>query len=126
MTKVTLTKVFTGIKETKFGNKMNVGLKIQEDKIKDINGQDIVVGDRYVNGWFKEDFTFPYSEGDVVDLLVVVKGEYLNFSLPGVGKPPAEDTSILKARIKELEAEIAALNNPLGSQDEEMEDPDGY
>lgn len=106
MTQVTLTRVVSNVKETKFGKKLSVGLKIKESTVRDINGSDVAVNDRFINGWFNEDFKFEPKEGDVIDILIATRGEYLDFKLPGVGKPPVADTSALVDRIIKLEQAV--------------------
>lgn len=104
--KVTLTRVVSNVKETKFGKKLSVGLKIKETAIQDINGTTIAVNDRFINGWFNEDFKFEHKEGDVVEILIATRGDYLDFKIPGVGKPPAPDMGSLIDRIVKLETAV--------------------
>ena len=118
--KVTLKKVFTNIKTTKFGEKLSVGLKIEENEVQDINGDTIQVNDRYINCWLPKESTFPYSEGDVVNILVKQRGDFLDFKLadspqykPGV----KQDNSDLERRVKALEDKVFA---------EEVSDPDDF
>lgn len=123
MTQVTLKKVFSNVKPTKFGDKLSVGLKIEEATIVDINGQTITVGDKYLNAWFDKGFIFPHKEGEQVDLLITTRGEYIDFKLPGIGKPPAPDTSALVDRITKLEA---AVFGPKTAPEPDIADPDDY
>ena len=113
MTKVTIDKVFTKQIETQRGARLSVGLKIKEGSVKDINGQDITVNDRWINGFFDPKFTVPFKQGDSAEILIIEKdGKYLNFSIPGVGKPPAHDMSLLIDRIKRLEDAVFGSNVP--------------
>lgn len=107
--KVTLKKVFANVKPTKFGDKLSVGLKIEEPVVTDIDGNSVTIGDKYLNAWFKQDFTFPHKEGDVVEILIKQRGEYLDFMLPGVGKAPTVDNGSLIERISKLEGEMKVV-----------------
>lgn len=103
---VTITKVYSNVKTTKFGEKLSVGLKVQEQTVTDINGDSHTVGDRYINAWFPKDFVFPFREGDKAELLIKERNGYLDFAIPGVGKAPAPDVSSLVERIKKLESAV--------------------
>jgi hypothetical protein len=106
MTKVTIDKVFTKQIETKRGPRLSVGLKVKDATVQDIDGESVAVTDRWINGFFDAGFTVPFKEGDEVELLIVQKDQYLNFTLPGVGKAPAPDTAKLLERIKKLEVAV--------------------
>lgn len=110
---VTLKKVFTSVKTTKFGDKLSVGLKIEEPTVTDINGQPITVGDKYLNAWFDKNFIFPHTEGEKVDILITTRGEYIDFKLPGIGKPPAPDLGSIIDRIKKLEDVVYNSASPI-------------
>ena len=111
MNTVTITKVSSNVKETKFGPKLSVGLKIKELVVQDINGEAVNVGDRYLNAWFPKDHVFKYKEGDKIDIIVKQRGEWLDF----MTKEQAEKSKtgvgdILKdheSRIQKLEAALA-------------------
>lgn len=106
MSKVTINKVFQSEKETKFGLKVSVGLKIDEDTVTDINGEDVEIKDRYINGWFPKGYDFPFQEGDVVNVLVAVRGDYLDFKLPD--NATSGEMSITK-RVLRLEKQMKDL-----------------
>lgn len=106
MSKVTIDKVFNDAKETKFGPRAQLSIKIKESVVKDINEQDVEIGGNYIRGFFPAGFIAPFKQGDVVDLLIIKKGEYLNFTIPGVGKPPTPDLQNIVERIKKLEDKV--------------------
>lgn len=121
MTKVTIDKVFTKQIETQRGARLSVGLKVKDSSIKDINDKDIAVNDRWINGFFDTSFVVPFKQGDTVELLIIEKdGKYLNFSIPGVGKPPAPDMGLLIDRIKKLEDAVFGARGT----DTETEEPE--
>ncbi len=107
--KVTLEKVFANVKENKFGPKLSVGLKVREPMVLDINGNEHSTEGRYINAWFDKDFIFPHKEGDVVDLLIVERNGYLDFKLPGVGKPPTPDMGSFIERLATVEGQVSAI-----------------
>ena len=106
MSKVTIKKVFSNIKETKFGPKMSIGLKVEETTVSDINGEDIEIKDRFINSWFPKDFTFPFQEGDIVNVLITSRGDYLDFKLPE--NATSGDMSIT-SRVLRLETQMKGL-----------------
>lgn len=121
--KVTLEKVFKNVKETKFGPKLSVGLKIRESKVTDIEGKEVIIGDRYLNAWFKPDFVFNHDVGDTIEILVKQRGEWLDFTLP----KPGENAGALA----ELAARVAALEAHCGitrtePEPEPASDPDDF
>tara|TARA_R100001086_G_C11848217_1_gene261010 strand:+ start:2259 stop:2627 length:369 start_codon:yes stop_codon:yes gene_type:complete len=121
--KVTLTKVYTNVKETKYGEKLSVGLKIAEKQVNDIDGNSIDVNDRYINAWFPKDTEFAYSEGDTIDIRVKQRGEYLDFQLvDGLPKPGAA----LEARVAKLEKQMAELTGGEVVDEDKQEDPDDF
>lgn len=130
--KVTLNKVFTSVKETKYGEKLSVGLKINEKQVNDIDGNTVDVNDRYINAWFPKDTRFPYNEGDTIDIRVKQRGDYLDFQLindmPKPGQAAVSDTRIsnLESRVAKLEEIIA--NTPAVSDPTETvpDDPDNF
>ena len=122
---VTLTRVSKNVKETKFGNKLSVGLKIKETEVTDINGTKVAVNDRFLNGWFNEDFKFEPQEGDVIDILITTRDNYIDFKLPGVGKPPAPDMSAIVERIARLESVVYGTKENNKSEPEAV-DPNDF
>lgn len=124
MSKVTIEKVFSDEKETKFGKRTQLSIKVKESTVKDINGTDVSVAGKYIRGFFPQGFIAPFKEGDETEILLVQKGEFLNFNIPGVGKPPAPDTSNLVDRIAKLEA--AVFGGTVVPEPEEAVDPDNF
>jgi len=122
MSKVTLKKVFQSEKETKFGMKVSVGLKIEEETVTDINGEDVEVKDRYINGWFPKGYDFPFQEGDVVNVLVAVRGDYLDFKIPD--NATSGEMSITK-RVLRLEKQMKDLTEGKSEKKETEPTMDG-
>lgn len=106
MSKVTITKVFQSEKETKFGPKVSVGLKIEEPNVTDLNGESVDIKDRYINGWFPKGYEFPFQEGDIVNVIVTERGEYLDFKIPE-GSTLGEGS--ITARVLKLERLVKTL-----------------
>ena len=124
MTKVTIDKVFSDAKETKFGKRTQLSIKVKESTVKDINGVDIKVDGKYIRGFFPEGFVAPFKDGEQAEILVLQKGEFLNFSLPGVGKPPAPDVGVLLERIATLEGQMKVVLNHLQLKAVKTEEPE--
>jgi len=119
MNKVTLEKVFTKVKETKFGPKLSVGLKIKEATVTDVDGVEVQVNDRYLNAWLKEDAVFPHKEGDVIEIAVKQRGEWLDFSLGAFKGGTSSDgprLAAIEARLSKIEARLDGAD-----EDEETE-----
>lgn len=125
---VTLEKVFANVKENKFGPKLSVGLKVKESTVTDINGTVHNVEGKYINAWFDKDYTFPHKEGDVIDIMIVERNGYLDFKLPGVGKPPTPDTGALIDRIVKLENAVFGAQEAKKEQESQPEavDPEDF
>lgn len=129
---VTITNIYTDIKEGKYGPSQQISLKIAESTAEDINGDKVSTAGKYIRGFFKPDFVFPYKQGEQGDILIVQKGEYLNFTLPGVGKAPAPDANALINRIKKIEERLDKLDGGVVTVDEgvdipaEAVDPDDF
>lgn len=106
--KVTLTRIFRGEKETKYGVRNSVGIKTVEH------------GDKWVSALFDPkkgaNGTESWKEGDQVEIFVTEKEGYINFTLK-----PTEASAIagLEARVKVLEDKV------LGTSTESV-DPDGF
>ena len=81
METVTLTKVFRKKVETKYGEKMSVGILTKEH------------GDTWING-FKHDDNKGWKIGDTVNIEIVKNGEYTNFKNP--------NTKLTEKRVKEI------------------------
>jgi len=62
-------------------------------------------GDRYVSG-FGNDKNAGWKVGDIVEVIVEEKGEYLNFSMPKEKDLIAERIDALEKRIEELEERL--------------------
>ena len=65
-------------------------------------------GDKWLSG-FKGAENAHWNEGDVVDIIVEQKGEYLNFSVPKVNQ--AGRLEELEKRIDALEKQVASFGN---------------
>ncbi len=127
MTQVTIEKVFTKVKETKFGEKLSVGLKIKESSVEDLNGAAVQVNDRYLNGWFNKDYKFPYKEGDEVDIIITTRGDWLDFQLPEVAAMKKGGDPTIGPRVTKLEKQMAQVLAKLAvDAGEEPDDPDDY
>lgn len=129
MTQVTIEKIFKDEKDGQYGKRLQVSIKVKEPKVKDINGSLLDVAGKYIRGFFPANFQVPFSEGDQVDLLIIQKGDYFNFSIPGVGKAPAPDTSSLVERIVKLEEQVKFLMKDVvvtEPEEELPEDPDNF
>lgn len=121
MSKVTIEKIFKDEKDGQYGKRLQVSLKVRESKVADINGAELDVAGKYIRGFFPANFTVPFTEGEQVDLLIIQKGEYFNFSIPGVGKAPTPDVGNLASRVTKLEKMVAEL---MGSKEEIVEEID--
>ena len=67
MTKITLTRVWKGMKETKFGSKPSVAIKCQEH------------GDKWLSTFKTTPAMDVWKEGDVVEVFVSEKNGFMNF-----------------------------------------------
>ena len=88
--RVTLTRVYKGEQETKYGVKPKLAIKTTEH------------GEKWLST-FKVEGTEGYEAGKEVDIEVTVNGEYYNFT------PITASNSDLEARVATLEAKVAAL-----------------
>lgn len=83
-------------KETQYGVKSRVGLKIVESEVFDVNGTKIEVQDRWFNGMLSptNNGTENWSKGDKVNIAIKEKeGKYLNFTVVRDGSTPVKSTS---------------------------------
>lgn len=117
MSKITIKKVFSNIKDTKHGPKTSIGLKVEEEIVTDINGEEIKLGERFINGWFPKDFTFPFQEGDIVNILMTTRDEYVNFKLP---ESSTSGDMTITSRVLRLEAQMKQV---LEGKEETKEEP---
>jgi hypothetical protein len=102
MSKVTLEAVNRSQKETAYGIKTQIGIKISETSIKDVNGNDIIVADRWLNT-FTTKGTESWDKGMSVNIDVIEKdGKYLNFK---PGQAAQTDDAVL-ARLDRIEAKV--------------------
>ena len=95
MTKVTITRVFKGMKETKYGSKLSVGIQTKE------NGE---------GKWLSTFKTTPemenWKEGDVVEINITENKGFLNFD---TGLPT--QASGQEERIQKLEKAVFGTLN---------------
>lgn len=105
MAVVTIEKIFKKMIETKYGERENIGLKVVEGVIQDINGDDVAVAERWLNGFRdKNHETDKWVEGMKVKILINekeytkkdgTKARAINFKLPEgqssiIETPPAD------------------------------------
>lgn len=103
---VTITRVFRGKKQTKFGEKDNTAIKTTQH------------GDKWLST-FKPQGTESWKEGDSVEIYVEKKGEFLNFSLqPASGAVNPNFAMEVNARL------IALENKVFGSIKQDEPEPD--
>lgn len=95
MTKVTITRVFKGLKTTKYGDKPSVGIKTAEH------------GDKWLSTFKVTPEMDKWAEGDVVEVNVTENKGYLNFDT-GAPSPVAG----LEARVHALEVHAGLVNQP--------------
>lgn len=92
MATVKIEKVFRKEVETKYGTRESVGIKPATDVVQDINGDDITMDGRWINGFRDSNGeTDKWQDGMTVKILIVTKkytrkdgteGEAVNFKLP--------------------------------------------
>lgn len=103
MAKVTIDAINRTQKETKYGLKDQVGIKIVEATTTDVSGNTVNINDRWLNT-FQAQGTEKWSKGDVVSIDLIEKdGKYLNF------KPSSADSMAvtdLELRVKRLEEKV--------------------
>ena len=101
MTTVTISRIFRGTKDTRYGEKKTVAIQVEEDTVKDVNGTER--GTKKEDGtpnWlstFNTAGTENWKDGDKVDVEITENKGYLNF------KPSVED---LEKRVKRLEDKV--------------------
>lgn len=114
---VTISKINRGVKETKYGNKRSVGIQIAEDTVKDINGNNVSIGGRWLNCLYdekKDNGSENWDSGQQVEVQIKVNGEYLNFS------PVSGQEADLLGRVKKLEeAVFGGKGAPITAKEEE-------
>lgn len=99
---VTITKVYKGMQETKFGDKPKVAIKTQE------------YGDKYLTTFKVTSAMDSWKEGDKVTINVEKKGDFLNFTMPSAEH--AQQGELLK-RVERLEMAqfgYVGLQEPIG------------
>lgn len=119
--KVTISRIVRGDKDTKFGTKNSVGLKIQETTISDVNGNEVEVNDRWLNCLYdlnRQNGTEAWNDGDSVDIDVTVNGEYLNFRPSSADSVRASNN--LEERVKKIEEHLGF------NKDNVVEEPDNF
>ncbi len=77
----------------------SLGLLIKEQKLTDINGDELERGERWLSGFGRTGITDAWKEGDQVKILIIrkkgmgadgVEKEYLNFEQPKGDTAPVE------------------------------------
>jgi len=118
MSTVTLTRIYKGMKETKFGTSPTVAIKTTTH------------GDKWLNTFKVTAEMDGWKEGDTVNINVQEKGGYLNFDTIGLGsqvKPVGQatgGTNNTEARLKKLEdAVFGKVDLPTVQVDLEEKDP---
>lgn len=107
-------------KETQYGMKQRIGLKVLESKVFDINGTEIAVNDRWFNGMVSltNNGTESWKKGDKVNIAITQKeGKYLNFKVVrdesgAVSQPTQSNDSVIsdiQSRLATIEAQIKSL-----------------
>ncbi len=90
---VTIEKVNRTVRQSKKTGKdfESLGLLVTEQKLTDINGDELERGERWLSGFGRTGVTDAWKEGDQVKILIIrkmgkgadgVEKEYLNFDLP--------------------------------------------
>ena len=107
MESLTITRIWRGDKETRFGTKASVAIMTTQ------------YGDKWLST-FKTEGTEKWAVGDTVDVYVEKKGEYVNFSLK-----PTEGSAntALEVRISALEAKVFGK---MGDKDHLDTPPDDF
>ena len=124
---VTIDGINREVKTTQYGDKQRVGLKILETSVIDLNGTTIPVNDRWLNGMLKPtgNGTEAWKKGDQVNIKIVQKGDYLNFTpifdgaTPSAGNSP----SALQAQVDDLSRRVNALEIELRGTKVEPDTP---
>lgn len=117
---VTLDGVSRNTKDTQYGPKEQLGIKVVESKVFDINGLEITVSDRWLNTYNTKG-TEGWDKGMKVNVLITEKdGKYLNFKPADAGaQPPSE----LEVRVKRLEDKVFGTGV---ESKEEIAEPDDF
>ena len=96
---LTITRVFRGKKQTKFGEKDSIGIKTTK------------YGDKWLSS-FKTQGTEKWAENDTVDIYVEEKNGYLNFTLnEKVADLGAEAVAKIYSRLDKLENKVFGGND---------------
>lgn len=123
---VTIDGINREMKTTQYGEKQRVGIKIVETSVIDLNGTTIAVNDRWLNGMLKPsgNGTEDWKKGDQVNIKIVQKGDYLNFSpvFDGAAPSPRQGSS-LDAEVADLKRRVAAIETSLSGGRVEPETP---
>lgn len=100
---VTIKGIYRDEKETKYGKKDQVALKVEENEVIDQDGTSIQVGDRYIRGLFApgQSGTEEWENGDQVNIRIAQSGDFLNFKMAD-GDQPTQKTPLVD-RVKRLE-----------------------
>lgn len=124
---VTIDGINREIKTTQYGEKQRVGLKILETSVIDLNGTTIPVNERWLNGMLKPtgNGTESWKKGDQVNIKIVQKGEYLNFSpvFDGAAPTHSPSSSGLEAQVAEIARRVSAIETELRGGRVEPETP---
>lgn len=101
--KVTISAINRTQKQTQYGVKEQVGMKIEESTITDVNGASINVADRWLNS-FNTKGTENWDNGMSVNIDVIEKdGKYLNFKVGSASSAPSPE---LESRVAKLEEAV--------------------
>lgn len=102
MQKITLTQVYTSSKD-KSGNPLKFSSGEPYSKVA-VKAQEY--GDRWISGFLSEGNS-KWKIGDVVEVEVEEKGDFLNYKIP---------ESPLEKRVRQLESRLAEFNKELGGK----------
>lgn len=104
-------------KETQYGMKQRVGLKLVEQKVFDINGTEVQVNDRWLNGMLSlgNNGTENWKKGDKVNIAITEKeGKYLNFKVVrDDSAPKSSSSSSNDSVLKDIQDRLAAVESQL-------------
>lgn len=92
--KVTITKIYRGKQQTKFGQKDKIAIKTDQH------------GDKWVTGFDQKAITQNWNEGDIVDVTVKQNGEYLNLEFPKAGAVDNSKLEEILKLVKEIHRQI--------------------
>ncbi len=100
MSKVTLTRIFRKDVDTRFGIKPKVGIQTKEHE------------DKWLST-FKVAGTENWEEGMEVEINIIEKGDFMNFSVVGSSNTPSPSiTNKLEDRVSKLEYEVFRKKEP--------------